>query len=98
MLKREVTKNKKQVKITFVVPDNPEHARISVVGDFNDWDPEANKLIRRSNNTRSVSVVLDVGKQYAFRYRTEDDQWFNDEAADAYVVNEHGTENGVVIT
>jgi 1,4-alpha-glucan branching enzyme len=98
MLKREATKNGKQVKVTFVVPDNPDHTRISVVGEFKNWDPEATRLIRRANKTRSVSVTLDAGKQYSFRYRTEDGEWFNDEAADGYVDNEHGTQNCLIIT
>lgn len=98
MLKRETTKKGEEIKVTFVVPDDPEKPRISVVGDFNGWDPEANKLVRRSNNTRSVSVLLKAGKEYAFRYRTADGQWFNDEAADDYMENEHGTQNSIIRT
>lgn len=98
MLKRETVKNGKQVKITFIVPDTPETGRISVVGDFNEWDPEANKLVRRSNNTRSVALVLESGKQYAFRYYTEEGEWFNDEDADGFAENEHGSQNCILHT
>ncbi|MEX1020156.1 MAG: isoamylase early set domain-containing protein [Litorilinea sp.] len=98
MLKRETTKHTNQIKVTFVVPDDPDLPRISVVGDFNNWDPEAHKLVRRSNNTRSVSLLLDAGAHYAFRYYTEEGRWFNDEAADGYAENEHGTQNGLIHT
>ena len=98
MLKREAVKQSNQVKVTFVLPHNPDQPRISVVGDFNNWDPAANPLIKRPNNTRSASLTLDPGQRYNFRYYVADGSWLNDDSADAYVPNEHGTHNGVVIT
>ncbi len=53
-------------------------------------------LVKRNNDTRSVSIVLDPGR-YAFRYCTEDGAWFNDEAADAYESNDQGTDNCIVM-
>jgi len=37
-----------------------------------------------------------MGKRIRFRYVTQDNQWFNDETADAYEPSEHGSENCVV--
>lgn len=96
MIKREVLKDKK-VKVTFVQPHDPAQPRISVVGDFNSWDPNATPLVKRNNNTRSASVTLDGGKRYAFRYYAEDGAWFNDEAADAYEASEHGSPNCILV-
>lgn len=98
MLKREPIKNSQQVKVTFVIPHNAEQARVSVVGDFNNWDPSATPLVKRANNTRSASVTLDAGQRYRFRYYSADDQWFNDEAADGYEPSEHGSENCILLT
>ena len=98
MLKRKLSKDDKQVKVTFVVPHDPDLPTISVVGDFNDWDPGATPLVRRSNNTRSAAVTLKAGNRYAFRYYTEDDVWFNDDDADAMEYNEFGTENCIIET
>lgn len=98
MLKREPIKNSQQVKVTFVIPHDASQGRVSVVGDFNNWDPTATPLVKRANNTRSASVTLDAGQRYRFRYRTADDAWFNDEAADAYEASEHGSENCVLLT
>jgi 1,4-alpha-glucan branching enzyme len=96
MLKRQKVKGSDQVKVTFVVPNDPNQGRVYVAGDFNDWKEDENLLVKRSNNTRSVSVLLDPGR-YAFRYCTEDGEWFNDEEPDAYEVNEHGSEDCIVV-
>lgn len=98
MLKRDALKGSNQVKITFVIPNDPELSRVSVVGNFNDWDPKANVFVKRQNNTRSVSTTLDVGQCYEFRYYTADGQWINDDSADAYEPNEHGSHNCILRT
>lgn len=97
MVKQDTLKNK-TVKVTFIQPHDPDQPTISVVGDFNDWDPSKTKLVKRNNGTRSAAVTVDSGKQYRFRYYTADGEWFNDEAADGYEPSEHGTENCLVLT
>jgi hypothetical protein len=97
-LKRENAKEGGQVKVTFVIPNDPSQPRISVVGDFNGWDPEATPLVKRANNTRSASVTLDPNRRYAFRYFVADGGWFNDEAADDYVSNEFDSQNCIIVT
>lgn len=98
MIKREASKNGKQVKVTFTIPHDPNQAPISVVGDFNNWDPKATKLVKRSNNTRSASVTLEAGQRHAFRYYAENGEWMNEEAADAFEDNEHGSQNCILYT
>lgn len=96
MIKRSKGKSADKVKVTFVVSNNSDAQAISVVGDFNDWTPGKNKLVKRNNGTRSASVQLDKGESYRFRYFTGDGSWFNDEAADAYVQGDHGSDDCVV--
>lgn len=96
MLKRQNLKKEKKVKVTFVVPAELPNAYVA--GDFNKWDTSALPLKKRSNGTRSASVELKPGQKYAFRYVSEDGNWFNEEEADGYEVNIHGTENCVVLT
>ena len=96
MLKKNKVSGKNEVKVTFVLPADHPHTQASVVGDFNDWNPSTNKLRKRSNNTYSTAVTLKKGKSYAFRYYATDGTWFNDDEADDYVQNEHGSMNCVV--
>ena len=53
---------------------------MSVVGDFNGWDPFAHPLRRRSNGTRSATVTVATGRTLHFRYLAEGGMWFDDEA------------------
>jgi len=97
MIKREIIKKTNEVKLTFIQPLNPAQKRISVVGDFNNWDPKVMPLVKRSNGTASATVTLPVGQQVRFRYYSENGDWFNDDAADAYEASGHGSENCILM-
>jgi 1,4-alpha-glucan branching enzyme len=95
MIRCEPRKGDDQVKVTFTVPADGTDERVSVVGDFNDWDPEATPLARR-RETLQASIVLDAGRRYAFRYLADGGRWFNDEEADDYQGNGFGGSDSVV--
>jgi 1,4-alpha-glucan branching enzyme len=96
MIKKNKGKAPNSTKVTFVIPHNPDQARVSVVGDFNDWDPNALKLVKRSNGTRSASTELANGDSYRFRYYTADGEWFNDGDADDYSMGDAGAEDCLI--
>jgi 1,4-alpha-glucan branching enzyme len=83
-------------KVTFVLPLANAPQPVSVTGDFNDWDPLAHPLRKRSNGTRSVSIEIDTPASVQFKYLAEDGQWFNEPEADRYVVNEYAETNSVL--
>jgi len=99
MIRKQKVKKTGETKVTFVIPGDHQHAgKVSVVGDFNDWNPSALVLKKRSNNTYSASVTLPAGQRFAFRYRTADEVWFNDEAADHYEMGKAGQDDCIVTT
>lgn len=67
-----------QTHLTFVLPAAEPAGRVSVVGDFNAWQPGAHTLVKRSNGTRSVKVTVPAGAAYRFRYLGEGGVWFDD--------------------
>jgi 1,4-alpha-glucan branching enzyme len=83
-----------KVRVTFAVP--ADHlGPVSLVGDFNRWDPTATPLLQQGA-WLSATIDLDVDRTYAFRYRTEAGGWFNEESADKTEINEFGSENSVL--
>jgi 1,4-alpha-glucan branching enzyme len=96
MIKKEKLNGGKEIKVTFVQPYQPNQPAVSVRGDFNNWQSDVLKLAKRSNGTASASVTLQAGQKVRFRYYQADGKWFNDEAADAYEVGEHGAEDCIV--
>jgi hypothetical protein len=98
MIKRTPLNGGGEVKVQFVLPEERLHGKVSVVGEFNDWDPTALPLRKRANGTRSASIVLETGRRYAFRYVGEGDRWYDEETADSAEPNGLGGWNSVVVT
>jgi 1,4-alpha-glucan branching enzyme len=98
LIQRKPRKTKPTVVVTFTVPAPTDRKRkVSVVGDFNDWDPSAHRLKgKKDADTRSISVSLAAGRSYRFRYVTDDGDWFDDEAADRFEPNAYGGKDGVL--
>jgi 1,4-alpha-glucan branching enzyme len=69
------------VRVTFVLPADEPPGAVSVVGDFNDWNPFAHPLRRRANGTRSTAVSVPAHSTLRFRYLAEGGVWFDDETA-----------------
>lgn len=95
MIRRQADNGNREATLTFVLPGTSYGDRVSVVGDFNGWDPMATPL-RRQGNELVASVTVLNGRRYAFRYLGDDGRWFNDPEADAYEPNEFGGADGVV--
>jgi 1,4-alpha-glucan branching enzyme len=98
MLKRKNAKDKtpkKQNKkrITFKL-DAPEAQFVSLVGDFNSWNPDSHLLKKNSNGSWKISVSLPPGR-YEYRFMV-DGQWHNDPNCDSCVPNPFGSENCII--
>jgi 1,4-alpha-glucan branching enzyme len=69
------------VRVTFELPAAEPAGAVSVVGDFNGWDPYAHPLRKRANGARSAVVTVPAGTTVHFRYLAEGGVWFDDETA-----------------
>ncbi|MEV6735113.1 MULTISPECIES: isoamylase early set domain-containing protein [unclassified Streptomyces] len=68
-------------EVTFVLPADQPPGPVSVVGDFNDWQPGTHTLRPRTDGMRAVSVELASERAHSFRYLAAGDYWFNDDTA-----------------
>jgi 1,4-alpha-glucan branching enzyme len=98
VIKQAPVKGRKAVKVSFVLPNDAVAGNVSVVGDFNSWDPFAHPLRPRRNGTRSAAVTLPPGRRFAFRYLVEGGRWHDDETAKAFEPNGVGGHNAVIHT
>jgi 1,4-alpha-glucan branching enzyme len=98
MIKQTPVKGSDKVKVNFILPKEAASGKVSVVGEFNGWDPLAHPLRPRSNGTRSVAVTLPTAGRFAFRYLDEAGRWLDDDAAPAYEPNDIGGVNSIVLT
>jgi hypothetical protein len=75
----------------------PQAARVSLVGDFNGWDPAATPMERTpTGGTWSVVVPLSAGRhEYAFV--VDGKQWLPDPSAPLAPVDGLGAPNSVVL-
>lgn len=94
MLKRQPLAD--SVKITFALPLDVAAAPVSVVGDFNDWDPLAHPLRKRTNGTRSVTIEVPPGSVHRFKYLADGGTWFCEPHADDFELNEFHEVNSVL--
>ncbi|MCP4570839.1 MAG: glycoside hydrolase [bacterium] len=99
-LKKRYLKSKPVGKITFRLPQDVASAddRVALVGDFNDWNPGATPMKRLQSGEFTVTLDLETGREYAFRYLIGDENWTNDVDADRHEPSGFpDAENSVVV-
>ena len=98
-LTKKFLKSKPVCKVTFKLTSDAaqEAKKASVLGDFNEWNPKKGKMKKLKSGDFTLTVDLESGKDYQFRYLVGGKTWENDEAADNYVpTGVSYEENGVV--
>lgn len=96
MLTKKFLKTKDVCDVTFEYDGDVETAALA--GDFNNWEPQPMKKTKKAGSPFRAKVRLPKDGEFEFRYLIDGENWENDTAADAYRTNEHGSENGVVLT
>ena len=86
------------VRVTFTLPDSIWADKIYLVGDFNHWNRTSHPFRRDRTGRWILTVDLEPGRAYQFRYLCDNDRWMNESQADAHVHNRYGSDNFVVIT
>ena len=77
----------------FVCEVKPDAREVYLVGDFNHWNPRADRMAKTKNGFRKTLRLSPGEYQYKFLV---DGQWHNDPGAAKQVPNAYGTMNSVV--
>jgi len=97
---KKFLKNGDKCKVTFKVEKDhiPDANEIKILGDFNNWNGEADMMKKLKNGAFTHSINLDCDKEYHFRYLVNKSVWRNEPGADDQVVNDMNTGvNSIVI-
>jgi hypothetical protein len=86
-------------KVTFKIPEAaaPDAKNVTIVGDFNNWDPAATPMTGLKTGDFKITLTLEAGREYRFKYLIDGNRWENDWGADRYVPNEFGADDSVLI-
>lgn len=86
------------VLVTFMIDDERP---VSVVGDFNGWDPRSDPFVEELDGRRYVTVSVPADTVTCFRYLAatgdgDGAEFFDDQAADRIEPNGFGQTHGVL--
>lgn len=86
--------------VTFTLPKvaAPNAKNVCIVGDFNNWNIRAHSMQKVKNGDYVVTLNLEGGKEYQFRYLIDESTWENDWNADRYVKNPYGDSDNSVVS
>jgi len=96
MPKKSYTRTGRSCRVTFYLPPEAPGHRVALCGEFNGWDTEAHPMRKKKDGSRYISLSLEAGRTYRYRFLIDGARWENDWDADEYRPNEFGTEDSVV--
>ena len=85
-----------KVKFSLSGDQHTSASSILLVGDFNNWQIGETPLKKAKTGIWSVTLDLETGKEYQFRYLIDGTNWENDSEADKFVPSGLGSENSVI--
>jgi len=101
-LMKKSLKTRPVCKVTFCLPSNMVDGARSVhlAGDFNQWSTHSHPMKQKKDGSFSITLDLEQGSEYQFRYVIDQERWENDDQADAYLPSplNAAVENSIVRT
>jgi 1,4-alpha-glucan branching enzyme len=69
---------------------------VALCGDFNDWSAGSIALQRGGDGAWQVTLPLEPGQSYRYRFLLDGERWENAWQADWYEPNPFGSDNSVI--
>ncbi len=99
-IKKQYLKSKPVCKVTFKVENELAGgaSQIALVGDFNDWKEKAGAMKALKDGSFNITIDLETGREYQFRYLLDGNFWLNDPEADKFVPSGFGDAQNAVLS
>jgi 1,4-alpha-glucan branching enzyme len=89
-----VVRGKKNGDVTFVCKITPSPKSVFLAGDFNQWSPSKQRMVRSTDGSFRATMKLPAGTyQYLF---VADGKWMSDPDMSECIPNPYGSCNSVV--
>jgi 1,4-alpha-glucan branching enzyme len=92
-MKKQMQKKAKRRRTTFSFND-PEAQKVSLVGEFNNWDPAKHPMKCDGNGLWTRTIMLEPGI-YEYKF-LEDENWMLDTKNEHSRLNCYGTLNSLI--
>ncbi|PJF41244.1 MAG: glycoside hydrolase [Chloroflexi bacterium] len=102
MFEKACSEDEPTCKVTFYFPSQLSKTSVlaetvNLVGDFNGWSETETPMTKLEDGRFSVTLELERGREYQFRYLVNHSEWHNDWQADKYVPNPFMGDNSVIV-
>ena len=99
-ISKKQLKSKPICKVTFKISKDVANQAggACLVGDFNNWDEKSHPMKPLRDGSFTLTLDLDKGKEYAFRYLIDGQRWENDSEADKQVPTPFADASNSVVT
>ena len=95
---QKISKRKgSKVHVTFAMPAIDGCSCLYLVGRFSEWNESVYRMQRTDKGTWSVTLELEPGREFQYRFRTNDGTWLNDPTT-PYALHPFGSEKSLVNT
>lgn len=95
MPKKTYTKTKNSCRVMFELPTEVNAKKVTLLGDFNAWDPKTHPMKKRKDGSFYLITYLKPG-EYKYRFLLDGKRWENDYHAEKYLPNIFGGEDSVI--
>ena len=98
-IRKQYLKTKPICKVTFkTTPAMTNGVQTAcLVGEFNGWSPSATPMKRLKNGAFTVTLDLEKGREYQFRYLLGKHHWANEADADRETPSPYGDSSNSII-
>jgi hypothetical protein len=86
----------RELRLVQFVLTAPKASQVTVVGDFNSWDPVATPMVRRESGAWTAAIPVSSGR-HVYAFIVDGDRWVADPAAPLAPEDGFGIRNSVIV-